>query len=217
MLYLRIDCANTRGSRARSIHQRGLDARRYRRATTQFPPDSVQRKAILDGGNCWNDGVPPSFREVRVALAVHVNKAPPAHGGGRFVGGNKRARTSDPLLVRQMLSQLSYAPGSFPRRVAGEGYYSIIGLRLSSDFSKSVVAPRLPVLRSTTSATAIRANRAILFFFGKNYTKNLIIESNMIIMIMRPLNEGVGDRNASAMIPTERKTTRRKPAVFPAS
>ena len=28
---------------------------------------------------------------------------------GRF-GGNNRARTYDPLLVRQMLSQLSYAP-----------------------------------------------------------------------------------------------------------
>ena len=27
-----------------------------------------------------------------------------------FVGGNNRARTCDPLLVRQMLSQLSYAP-----------------------------------------------------------------------------------------------------------
>ena len=27
-------------------------------------------------------------------------------------GGNNRARTCDPLLVRQMLSQLSYAPES---------------------------------------------------------------------------------------------------------
>ncbi len=26
------------------------------------------------------------------------------------IGGNKRTRTADPLLVRQMLSQLSYAP-----------------------------------------------------------------------------------------------------------
>ena len=26
------------------------------------------------------------------------------------IGGNNRARTCDPLLVRQMLSQLSYAP-----------------------------------------------------------------------------------------------------------
>ena len=156
-----------------------------------IPARQSKRTTISDGGNCWNDGVPPSFREVRVALAVHVNKAPPAHGGGRFVGGNKRARTSDPLLVRQMLSQLSYAPGSFPRRVAGEGYYSIIGLRLSSDFSKSVVAPRLPVPRSTTSATAVRLNRAILFFFDKNYTKNLIIESKMIIMILRPLTKGL--------------------------
>ena len=29
-------------------------------------------------------------------------------------GGNNRARTYDPLLVRQMLSQLSYAPKSYP-------------------------------------------------------------------------------------------------------
>jgi hypothetical protein len=28
-------------------------------------------------------------------------------------GGNNRARTCDPLLVRQMLSQLSYAPIDF--------------------------------------------------------------------------------------------------------
>ena len=31
-------------------------------------------------------------------------------------GGNNRARTCDPLLVRQMLSQLSYAPPLFPLR-----------------------------------------------------------------------------------------------------
>ena len=29
-----------------------------------------------------------------------------------FFGGNNRARTCDPLLVRQVLSQLSYAPVS---------------------------------------------------------------------------------------------------------
>ena len=32
-------------------------------------------------------------------------------------GGNNRARTCDPLLVRQMLSQLSYAP-ELDRRIA---------------------------------------------------------------------------------------------------
>ena len=36
-----------------------------------------------------------------------------------FFGGNNRARTSDPLLVRQMLSQLSYAS------VVNDIYYSI--------------------------------------------------------------------------------------------
>ncbi len=33
------------------------------------------------------------------------------------IGGNNRARTCDPLLVRQMLSQLSYAP-ELARRIA---------------------------------------------------------------------------------------------------
>ena len=33
-------------------------------------------------------------------------------------GGNNRARTYDPLLVRQMLSQLSYAPDFSPRSYA---------------------------------------------------------------------------------------------------
>ena len=32
------------------------------------------------------------------------------HHRARFGGGNNRARTCDLLLVRQMLSQLSYAP-----------------------------------------------------------------------------------------------------------
>ncbi len=36
-----------------------------------------------------------------------------------FFGGNNRARTCDPLLVRQMLSQLSYAS------VVNDIYYSI--------------------------------------------------------------------------------------------
>ena len=33
------------------------------------------------------------------------------------IGGNNRARTCDPLLVRQMLSQLSYAPQPLPHRL----------------------------------------------------------------------------------------------------
>ena len=39
-------------------------------------------------------------------------------------GGNNRARTYDPLLVRQMLSQLSYAP--IPSLFCGDGCYYII-------------------------------------------------------------------------------------------
>ena len=35
-------------------------------------------------------------------------------------GGNNRARTCDLLLVRQMLSQLSYAPDSFAKRFTSQ-------------------------------------------------------------------------------------------------
>ena len=37
------------------------------------------------------------------------------------IGGNNRARTCDPLLVRQMLSQLSYAPQRTGRTTAATG------------------------------------------------------------------------------------------------
>ena len=58
---------------------------------------------------------------------------------GRIVGGNNRARTCDPLLVRQMLSQLSYAP-PLPTDAAEPGFpqaallYYLIHFCLSSYF-----------------------------------------------------------------------------------
>ena len=39
-----------------------------------------------------------------------VKSKNPEHFRIRDFGGNNRARTYDPLLVRQMLSQLSYTP-----------------------------------------------------------------------------------------------------------
>ena len=55
-----------------------------------------------------------------------------------WIGGNNRARTCDPLLVRQMLSQLSYAPASmadaFRTRLSASGFvilsYSILFVKL---------------------------------------------------------------------------------------
>ena len=50
---------------------------------------------------------------LHVPLAEHLVQKKPnlsVDKLGFFVGGNNRARTYDPLLVRQMLSQLSYAP-----------------------------------------------------------------------------------------------------------
>ena len=43
-----------------------------------------------------------------------------------LIGGNNRARTCDPLLVRQVLSQLSYAPKAKTPAINGEHYFTII-------------------------------------------------------------------------------------------
>ncbi len=48
-------------------------------------------------------GIEPSISGV---TGRHVNRYTTAPG----YGGHNRARTCDPLLVRQVLSQLSYAP-----------------------------------------------------------------------------------------------------------
>ena len=50
-------------------------------------------------------------------------------------GGNNRARTCDPLLVRQMLSQLSYAP-AYRERSAGT---SLPRKRLCYNISLNIV------------------------------------------------------------------------------
>ena len=57
-------------------------------------------------------------------------------------GGNNRARTYDPLLVRQMLSQLSYAP--MFRRVSCD--FDIISHRL--DFVKRFLKSFLKIFQS---------------------------------------------------------------------
>ena len=43
----------------------------------------------------------------------HSMEGPPLAGQACFIGGSNRARTCDPLLVRQMLSQLSYTSRMF--------------------------------------------------------------------------------------------------------
>ena len=43
----------------------------------------------------------------------HSMESPPLAGQACFIGGSNRARTCDPLLVRQMLSQLSYTSRMF--------------------------------------------------------------------------------------------------------
>ena len=50
-------------------------------------------------------------RQATDAKRTAINRIlPPLPCLDREYGGNNRARTYDPLLVRQMLSQLSYAP-----------------------------------------------------------------------------------------------------------
>ena len=52
------------------------------------------------------------------------------------IGGNNRARTCDPLLVRQMLSQLSYAPeSSLDRADRGDEIYNTRSLFICQRFS----------------------------------------------------------------------------------
>ncbi len=49
-------------------------------------------------------------RDIRLGKATYYHCTTPAYGSLGFIGGSNRARTCDPLLVRQVLSQLSYAP-----------------------------------------------------------------------------------------------------------
>jgi hypothetical protein len=49
--------------------------------------------------------------------------------GGELIGGADRDRTDDPLLAKQMLSQLSYSPGG----AAVSGGMENWGLRIEKD------------------------------------------------------------------------------------
>ncbi len=54
---------------------------------------------------------PKAYYALRGKKISHLTKVKrETDCGGTPPGGNNRARTCDPLLVRQMLSQLSYAP-----------------------------------------------------------------------------------------------------------
>ena len=79
-----------------------------------------EKVIVIDFGGQYNQLVARRVRECNVYCE-----------GPR--GGNNRARTCDPLLVRQMLSQLSYAPIHCAALQATSILYSI-GSHLSTPF-----------------------------------------------------------------------------------
>ena len=116
---------------------RGLDARRFSALPLNSRPverkGRLHRMAGIAGMTPLRTVIP---RGSRCTRSSRQKGRTARKGWCDLFGGNKRARTSDPLLVRQMLSQLSYAPDLIPS-FDGEGYDSIIALPLSSGFSKS--------------------------------------------------------------------------------
>ena len=84
-------------------------------------PTELQRriKPLLQPDMATKKGLEPSTSGVTGRRSNQLNYL------ARF-GGNNRARTCDPLLVRQVLSQLSYAPPR-TRFVNGKGYYTKCG------------------------------------------------------------------------------------------
>ena len=83
---------------------------RFRYPPAGFVPKNVSQAHFLNGTH---------LLKVRAHKTMQKNKKEHPNRTLFFVyGGNNRARTCDPLLVRQMLSQLSYAPSKHKR------YYS---------------------------------------------------------------------------------------------
>ena len=91
---------------------RGLDARRSSALPLNSRPTEregrLHRMAGIAGMTPLRAVIPRGSRCTRSSR--QKGRTTPC-GRCDLFGGNKRARTSDPLLVRQMLSQLSYAPG----------------------------------------------------------------------------------------------------------
>ena len=85
-------------------HTFGASDRKRTNATRSFSPLLYQ---LSYRGKKWRPGTGSNRRPLAWQASVLTNWTT-----GPF-GGNNRARTCDPLLVRQMLSQLSYAPTFF--------------------------------------------------------------------------------------------------------
>ncbi len=74
-----------------------------------LPFNAKRGRNILRVSTFWRHH-PESDRGLRLCRPLPYRLAMVPHIGAKCFGGNNRARTCDPLLVRQMLSQLSYAP-----------------------------------------------------------------------------------------------------------
>ena len=73
-------------------------------------PESSRSPPLLTARNRNRTGT--GFNSRRILSPVRLPVPPPGlrYCWEQYLNGNNRARTCDPLLVRQMLSQLSYAP-----------------------------------------------------------------------------------------------------------
>ena len=59
--------------------------------------------------------IPMATRVATLAQPGEVAQGGELRPTRRFACGSKQTRTADPFLVREVLYQLSYAPGSLPR------------------------------------------------------------------------------------------------------
>ncbi len=70
------------------------------------------------GNMATRNGLEPSTSSVTGWRANRL------HHRAKFYGGNNRARTCDPMLVRHVLSQLSYAPNFGAASLSDGSYYT---------------------------------------------------------------------------------------------
>src|SRR5579883_3512051 len=80
---------------------------------------SVFKEHTLPSGSVSADLAGRSFLPIRQKSSMNPSRTQKIHatftfGGDTQIGGDDRDRTGDPLLAKQVLSQLSYIPPRFP-------------------------------------------------------------------------------------------------------
>ena len=94
------------------IWWRRLDSNQCRLSQRIYSPPPLATRALLHILWSWQRDLNPRPADYKsAALPTELCQHTPLNPAGN--GGRNRARTYDPLLVRQVLSQLSYAPSLF--------------------------------------------------------------------------------------------------------